>query len=330
MKKAFVTGGSGFVGAPLIRRLVAQGVSVVALARSDAAAAAVKKEGPVICRGDLLDAQAITEGMQGCDTVFHVAGHLSDWDAYEVFHKSNVVGTRTMLAAAKATGVSTFVAVGASAVVMGRPMSMKNISEDLPLQAPSWAPYIKTKAEADRLVRQANTSELRTVVIRPSLIWGEGMPTLDEVVAAANNRQFALPDAGRQVVSTSHVDNVVECLLLAAEKGRGGEAYYLTDGEDSTLNVVLNDLLGTRGVPPIKRSAPFRVAWLMATVMEGAWRLLRLRSKPPVTRQTLRMIGQDFTLNISKARRDLGYVPIINWAEGIARLRGQPGPNSAR
>jgi nucleoside-diphosphate-sugar epimerase len=322
MKKAFVTGGSGFVGAPLIRRLVAQGVSVVALARSEAAAAAVGKEGAAACRGDLLDARAIAEGMQGCDTVFHVAGHLSDWDPYEVFYNSNVVGTRTMLEAAKAAGASTFVAVGAAAVVMGRPTSMKNIPEDLPLQAPSWAPYIKTKAEAERLVREANTSGLRTVVIRPSLIWGEGMPTLDEMVAAANNPQFALPDAGRQAVSPSHVDNVVECLLLAAEKGRGGEAYYVTDGEDTTLKEVLSGLLATRGVPPIKRSAPFGIVWFMATVMEGIWRLFRLRSKPPVTRQTLRMIGQDLTLDISKARRELGYVPVINWAEGISRLRG--------
>ena len=322
MKKAFVTGGSGFVGAPLIRRLVAQGVSVVALARSEAAAAAVKKDAAVVCRGELLDAQAITAGMEGCDTVFHVAGHLSDWDPYEVFYNSNVVGTRTMLAAAKAAGVSTFIAVGAGAVVMGRPKSMKNISEDLPLQAPSWAPYIKTKAEAERLVRKANTTALRTVVIRPSLIWGKGMPTLEEMVAAANNSQFALPDAGRQVVSASHVDNVVECMLLAAEKGRGGEPYFVTDGEDSTLKVVLNGLLETRGVPPIERSAPFGVVWLMVAVMENVWRLFRLRSKPPVTRQTLRMIGQDFTLNISKARRELGYAPIIGWTEGIARMRG--------
>jgi nucleoside-diphosphate-sugar epimerase len=322
MKNVFVTGGSGFVGRPLIQRLVAQKVRVVALARSEAAAAAVEKEGAVACRGDLLDAQAITEGMRGCDTVLHVAGHLSPWDPYEVFYDSNVVGTRTVLAAAKVAGVSTFVAVGASAVVMGRPMSMTNISEDLPLQAPSWGPYIKTKAEAERLVRQANTPELRTVVIRPSLIWGPGMPTMDEMVDAAKSGQFALPDAGRQLVSASHVDNVVECLLLAAEKGRGGEAYYVTDGEDSTLKVVLTDLLGTRGVPPIKRSAPFGVAWFMAAVMEGVWRTFRLRSKPPLTRQTLRMIGQDFTLNISKARRDLGYVPVINWAEGISRMRG--------
>jgi nucleoside-diphosphate-sugar epimerase len=123
-------------------------------------------------------------------------------------------------------------------------------------------------------------------------------------------------------VSTSHADNVVACLLLAAEKGRGGEVYYVTDGEDSTLKAVLNDLLGTRGVPPIQRSAPFGIAWRMAAVMEAVWRLFRLRSKPPVTRQTLRMIGQDFTLDISKARRELGYVPIINWAEGISQMRG--------
>jgi nucleoside-diphosphate-sugar epimerase len=137
MRNAFVTGGSGFVGGPLIRRLVAQNVRVVALARSEAAAAVVVKLGAEACRGDLLDERAVTEGMRGCDTVFHVAGHLSEWDHYEVFYKFNVVGTRTMLVAAQAAGASTFVAVGASAVVMGRPISMKDISEDLPLQAPS-------------------------------------------------------------------------------------------------------------------------------------------------------------------------------------------------
>ena len=325
MQNAFVTGGSGFVGQSLIRRLVAQNVRVVALARSETSAAAVKNAGASACRGDLLDQRAITEGMRGCDTVFHVAGHLSEWDPYEVFHSANVVGTRTMLAGAKAAGASTFVAVGASAVVMGQPVAMRNITEDLPLQAPYWGPYIATKAEAERLVRQANTPQLRTVVIRPPLIWGAGMPMLEEMVAAAKGGHFALPDAGRQVMSTSHVDNVVECLILAAERGRGGEAYYVADGDVTTLKDVLTDLLGTRGVPPIRRSAPFRFAWRMAAVMEGVWRTFRLRNKPPVTRQTLRMIGRDFTLDIAKARRDLGYVPVINWADGISHMRGSPG-----
>jgi nucleoside-diphosphate-sugar epimerase len=147
------------------------------------------------------------------------------------------------------------------------------------------------------------------------------MPMLDAMVAAAKSGQFALPDAGRQVMSTSHVDNVVEALILAAEKGRGGEAYNIADGEVAVLKNVVTDLLGTRGIPPLRRSAPFRFAWHMATVMESAWRVFRLGAKPPVTRQTLRMIGQDFTVDTSKARRELGYVPATDWAGGIARMR---------
>ena len=73
-------------------------------------------------------------------------------------------------------------------------------------------------------------------------------------------------------MSTSHVDNVVECLILAAEKGRGGEAYYVTDGVDSTLKKVLNGLLETRDVPPIRRSGPFGVTWRVVAIMEGIWR----------------------------------------------------------
>ena len=322
MKNAFVTGGSGFVGKLLIECLLARGVRVAALARSETAATAVRKLGAEACRGDLQDHQAVAEGMRGCDTVFHIAGHLTEWDPYEVFYTANVVGTRTMLAAAKVAGAKTFVAAGVAAVVMGRPKSMKDITEDEPLQSPAWGPYIATKAEADLMVLKADSPDLRTVVVRPPLIWGEGMPMLDAMVVAAKSGQFALLDGGQQILSTSHVENVVECLILAAERGRGGEAYYVTDGVDLTLKEVMTELLGTRGVPPINRSAPFGIVWRMAAVMEGIWRLFRIRSKPPITRQTLRMIGQDFTLNISEARRDLGYAPIATWRQGIAGMRG--------
>lgn len=317
MKRAFVTGGSGFVGGPLIRRLVARDVAVVALARSEAAAEAVQGLGAEACRGDLFDEAVLEAGIRGCDTVFHVAGHLTDWGPYRDFHQANVVGTSVMLKATRSATVSTFAAVGASAVVMGSPRPMRNISESLPLRRPSWGPYIRSKAEADRLVRSANTSAFRTVVIRPPLIWGPGMPMLNEIEAAARNGQFALPNGGRQIMSTSHVDNVVECLILAAEHGRGGEAYHVTDGEVLMLKDVIAELLATRGTATIQRSVPFGVAWSVAAVMETAWRTLRLRSKPPITRQTLRMIGQDFTLDIAKARRDLGYKPILGWRDGI-------------
>jgi nucleoside-diphosphate-sugar epimerase len=321
MKHAFVTGGSGFVGRALIKNLVARGVTVTALARSAAAAKTVASFRATPWHGDLDDVAKLTKGMQGCDTVFHVAGYLTEWASYQAFHDANVVGTANAVHAARAAGVTTFVAAGASAVVMGRPASMLGITEDLPLQYPGWGPYITTKAKAEQAVRGANRAGFKTVVVRPPLIWGAGMPLLADMVAAVKSGQFALPDGGRHAMSIGHVDNVAECLVLAAEHGRGGEAYFVSDGVDSTLGDVLADLLQTQGVPPVKRAVPFALAWRMAAIMEGVWRLCRIKSKPPVTRQTLRMIGQDFTLDISKARRDLGYAPVTSRAQGLAAMR---------
>jgi nucleoside-diphosphate-sugar epimerase len=114
------------------------------------------------------------------------------------------------------------------------------------------------------------------------------MPMLDEMIKSVQSGHFALPDGGKQVMSTSRVDNVIECLIRAAEKGKGGEPYFVADADISTLKDVAADLLATRGLPAVKQSAPFAIAWRIAALMEGTWRLFRLRSKPPVTRQTLR------------------------------------------
>jgi nucleoside-diphosphate-sugar epimerase len=326
MKTVFVTGGSGFVGHRLIIRLAERGIHVRALARRDASMLTVRAAGAEPVRGDLGDLRSLTEGMRGADTVFHVAGHLSEWDPYKVYYEGNVVGTRNVVEAAREAGVATLAAVGAAAVIMERPQAMLDIREDLPLQRPSWAPYITTKADAEQILRDANGPSLRTVIVRPPFIWGAGMPMLDEMIHAVEAGQFALPDGGVQKMSTSHVDNVVECLIRAAERGRGGEAYFVADEDTTTLKDVATDLLATRGLPPVKRRAPFFVAWRMAGMMEGVWRLFRLRSKPPITRQTLRMIGKSFTVDTGKARRELGYAPVITRAEGLAAMRKDKSP----
>lgn len=323
MKPIFVTGGSGFVGQRLIVRLAERGFVIRALARSDIAANKVRHAGAEAWRGDMSDVPRMSDAMRGCETVFHVAGHLSEWDAYEAFHDSNVIGTQRVLEAAKAAGVPALIAVGAAAVVMEHPAPMQNVREDRPRRKPGWAPYISTKSEAESLVLQANGQGLRTAVVRPPFIWGAGMPMLDEMVKAVRSGQFALPDGGRQAMSTSHVDNVVEGLILAAEKARGGEAYFVADAETATLKDVVAGLLATRGLPPVTRSVPFALAWRMAALLETVWRLFRLRAKPPITRQTLRLIGQDFTLDTAKARHDLGYAPVIARSAGLARMQAE-------
>lgn len=322
MKQVFVTGGSGFLGAALIRRLRDEGVGVVALARSPSSAQKVVRLGAAPCLGGLDDEAALAAGMSGCDVVFHTAAHFTEWDAYETFHQANVMGTATLLRAAATARVATFVASGASGSVMGKPEPMSHIDETTPLQEPAWAPYTATKARAERLVLDANTAQLRTVVVNPPMIWGPGMPMLDEMLPLIESGQFALPDGGRHRVSTAYVDNVVEGMLLAVRNGRGGESYFIADDEELPFAQVVNDLLATRGVAPVTKSAPFSVAWAMATLLETVWHALRLKGKPPVTRQMLRMIGKEFTLDVSRARSVLGYVPVVGRDEGLARMRG--------
>lgn len=322
-RAAFVTGGSGFVGSRLIALLVSRGWQVKALARSPEAMEAVRRAGAIPVQGDLTDASALHSGMAGCEAVFHVAAHFKLWGPRAVFDRVNVEGMRMLVDAAAATqGLRRVVAVSAAAVVMGDPEPMFDVDERLPLQTRDFAPYSSSKAEGERLLLAANNRRpgFETIAIRPPFIWGPDMPTLDHMVETVRAGRFQWVGGGGQAMSTCHVDNLCQALLLAVDNGRGGEAYFVSDGENGTLKSVISALLATRGVVPKDRAAPFRLAWMMAGVMGAAWRLLGRGGEPPITRQMLRLIGKPFTINIAKARAELGYVPRVGFAEGIALM----------
>ncbi|MCW0234762.1 MAG: NAD-dependent epimerase/dehydratase family protein [Ferrovibrio sp.] len=320
-RTAFVTGGSGFVGSRLITLLVSRGWQVKALARSRAAIEAVQRVGAMSIYGDLTDARALRSGLEGCEVVFHVAAHFKLWGPRAVFDQVNVEGTRALVEAAMATsGLRRVIGVSAAAVVMGDPEPMLEVDESLPLQTRDFAPYSSSKAEGERLLLAANSRRpgFETIAIRPPFIWGPDMPTLDHMVETVRAGRFQWVGGGGQAMSTCHVDNLCEALLLAVDRGRGGEAYFVSDGENGTLKNVISALLATRDIVPKARAVPFRLAWMMAGVMGAAWRMLGRSGEPPITRQMLRLIGKPFTISIAKARADLGYVPRVSFAEGIA------------
>lgn len=98
------------------------------------------------------------------------------------------------------------------------------------------------------------------------------------------------------------------------------DLYFVSDGDDIAFARMVADLLAVHGLAPVERTAPFALAWAAASAMELVWRTLRLRSKPPLTRQMLRMIGQAFTLDDAKARSELGYAPIVSRSEGLEEM----------
>jgi nucleoside-diphosphate-sugar epimerase len=316
MSTAFVTGASGFIGGALTKRLVAEGWSVNALARSERSANAVRALGAAAVKGDLDDAAAMQAGAQGCDVAFHCAAHLGEWGNPADFERVNVTGTANAVRASKDAGVPRFVHVGTEAALMhGEPLV--DVDETAPLRPDSKAMYSRTKARAEQVARQGGA-----IVVRPRLVWGPGDTTILPALAGAVRRgRFAWIGGGTHRTSTSHVDNVVEGLMLGARKGEPGEAYFITDGEPQVFREFITRLLDTQGIEAPDKSVPRAVAGAVATAGEAAWRMLPLPGQPPVTRLAFWLASQECTIDISRARRDLGYSPVTSVDLGMQELR---------
>jgi nucleoside-diphosphate-sugar epimerase len=320
MSVAFVTGGSGFIGGRLIERLRADGHDVRALARSASSAERVRARGAEPVSGELSDTFALRAAAESCELAFHAAAKLGDWGTAQEFERDNVQGTRNVLHACAEAGVRRFVHVGTEAALLaGAPLV--EVDETAPLRPDSPALYSSSKARAELEVLSANRAGFETVVVRPRFVWGRGdttlLPRMSEMVRAG---RFAWIGGGHHLTATTHVENAVEGLLLGALRGRGGNAYFVTDGDPVEFRAFVTQLLGTQGIAPPRRSVPEPVARLLAGACESVWRLAPLPGQPPLTRFAFWVSSQECTIRIEKAREQLGYEPVISREQGLADL----------
>ncbi|MBL9201727.1 MAG: NAD-dependent epimerase/dehydratase family protein, partial [Opitutaceae bacterium] len=229
-----VTGGTGFLGRRLVERLLAEGRAVTVLGRTPAPD--LEKRGVRFIRASLDDAPAVMAACAGIGTLFHTAAKVGVWGRYDDFFRTNVLGTRALLEGARRHGVRTFVHTSTPSVVYNG-QSLANADESLPLTTACPSPYPLTKAIAEREVLAANSTALRTVALRPHLIWGVGDPHLvPRVLARARAGRLRIVGDGRNVVDMVHVDNAVDA-HLAAERAvavenapAAGRAYFITNG----------------------------------------------------------------------------------------------------
>jgi len=319
--KVFVTGGSGFVGKNIIPILIKNGYEVMALARSQKSAAKVEAIGATPVFDDLLSLSENTAtALRQCDFVLHSAAHMDFTYDPKPFFAMNVDATKKLLDLAKKGDVKKFIHISAAPVVPGSPIV--NLKESEAADGLPTALYPRTKAIGEQAVLEANTSNFQTISLRPPAIWGPENHHLEDLVSAVKSGQWRWIGGGNQVLSTVHVFNLAEAVMAAFKNGKGGEAYFITDGDRRSVKTTFKSILNAQGLEPGDKVLPRGVAVFAANLVERIWKTFGLKSRPPVAPLMIRLMGTEFSVDDSKARRELGYKNVVNFEEGIAEMKG--------
>jgi dihydroflavonol-4-reductase len=302
VSRAFVTGGSGVVGRALVERLAERGHELVALARSDDARAALERRGARVVRGDLFDGEALVRGMDGCDTVFHVAGvnSLCLEDPTPML-RANVDGPPVVVRAAARAGVRRVVHTS-SAATIGEPEGSLG-REDTPHRGWYLSVYERSKTDGERAVLEAARAEgVEVVCVNPSSVQGPGRAggTARLLLAFLDGRLKLFVDTNVCIVD---IRDCADGHVLAAERGLPGERYIL-NGMNLSVADALRLAADVAGVERRPRLVPRPLAKGAAAVVERAFRLVRRR--PPVCGEMVRTLIHGHRYDGSRAERELG------------------------
>ncbi|MBN2492781.1 MAG: NAD-dependent epimerase/dehydratase family protein [Planctomycetes bacterium] len=322
--KALVTGGGGFLGGAIVRRLAARGDEVASFSRREHPE--LERLGVATHIGNLADFAAVARAVEGAEVVFHVGARAGVWGRTADFHRTNVVGTENVIAACRRHGVNRLVYTSSASVVFdGR--DQEGADESLPYPRRYLAAYPRSKALAEQRVLAASGAELATVALRPHLVWGPGdnhlVPRVLARSRAGKLRRFRGPS---RRVDAVYVENAAAAHLLAADRlapgsAVAGKVYFIGQGEPIEVWALIDRVLAAGGLPPVARTISPRAAYLMGGLLEVVYRGLGLRGEPPMTRFVARQLGTSQWFDLAAARRDLGYEAEVSLDEGFERLQ---------
>ena len=316
-----MTGGGGFLGSAIVRKLVGRGDRVSSLSRGFYPE--LKALGVEQIQADLTDPAALKQACREVEAVYHVAAKAGVWGNYEDFYNANVIGTRNIIAACKSNQVPILVYTSSPSVIFDG-TDMEGVDESVPYPQHYHAHYPRTKAEAERAVIQAADDSLRVVALRPHIIWGPGDPHMaPRIIARAKRLRRIGPGDNR--VDTIYVDNAADAHILAADAlaasaHLSGRIYFISQDDPIPLWDMVDAILAAAGLGPVKGSVPPWAAWFIGLLLEQTYRALGLKGEPQMTRFVANELATAHWFDISAAKRDLGYRPAVSIAEGLKRL----------
>jgi nucleoside-diphosphate-sugar epimerase len=315
--RVLVTGGTGFTGSHLVRRLLEKGhkVSVIdnqkGLFYDD-----LKASGADIEVGSITDKALVEKMVKGREVVYHLAAAFRQLNVPEQYYwHVNVEGTRQLLDAAHRFRVRKFIYCS----TQGVHGHIKNPpgNEQSPIAPEDY--YQLTKYEGEKVVREYVDKGLDAVTLRPTAIYGPGDPERFLMLfRMAKRESFLMFGNGQTFYHPVYIDNLVDAFMLAAEtEGIRGQTYIVADEHYYSLNDLVQHVAKSMGVSVRIRHFPFWPLWTAALACEMACKPLRLT--PPIFRRRVDWFRQVRAFSIDKAKKELGYRPKVDLATGLNR-----------
>jgi 2-alkyl-3-oxoalkanoate reductase len=320
-----ITGATGFLGKNLVGRLKKSGFGVVAMGRNRDALSGLAASNVEAVSADVRNEAQLARFLKSLDVVCHLAALASPWGRARDFYDINVQGSLNVLRACQINRVRRMVFVSSPSVLFDG-TDLVEVTEEHPYPAHYISNYCASKKQAEETLRE-NAGDVELVIIRPKAIFGPGDTSLlPRVLDAARRKRLRIIGDGNNEIDLTFVDNVSDSIVLAMnEAGAAGRTYNITNDEHVRVWPFIENILTRLGLS-MRGSIDFKTAFRLAAIMEACYRPL-LIYEPPLTRLTVALLGRTQTFDISRARKELGYVPQVSVAEGLARtmqsLRGE-------
>jgi nucleoside-diphosphate-sugar epimerase len=317
-----VTGGTGLLGSHIVEQLRRRNVAVYALVRDGANIEFLRSVGAEILQGDITDPPSLRRACNNVSTVYHAAARVGDWGPWADFVRVSIDGTRNVIDACVAEGVSRLLHISSISVYGHVNGEGRVFDERMPLgqKVHRWSYYTRAKIEAENLVWKAfDARRLHVTVIRPSWMYGpRDRATLPRLIEKIRARKVKIIGDGENRLNLVHAGNVAEAAILAATSERAiGEAYNCCHDGAITQRQYFNTVAALIGHPAITRTVPYRVAHAAAFLMESFGHLFRTRRPPLVTRYALWLMGRRCFFECEKIKQQLGWRSSVGYEEGI-------------
>ena len=321
--KVLVTGAGGFLGSTIAKQLLAEDCEVTGYSRGSyptIAATGVKME-----QGDIRDYDRLASVAESHDAIIHTAAVAGVWGPRTLFHSINVDGTTNVIQVCRELGVSKLIFTSSPSVTFDGE-HQRNLTECAAYPTKWLAHYPHTKAIAEQAVLGANSGDLATVALRPHLIWGPNDPHLiPRVLDRGRRNRLRIIGDGSNQVDMVYVDNAAQahlCALKSLEIGSliSGKSYWVTQQQPVNLWDWINEILTLAGIRNVKSKVSANLAYRIGRKLEFIYKVLRIKSEPPMTRFVAKQLSTDHYFDNSAARDELGFKPQITTQDGMLQL----------